>query len=433
MSTSIIAEHLSKEYSMASRGFQPGTLGGGIWGLLSGKMPAKARKFMALKDVSFEVGAGEILGVIGRNGAGKSTLLKILSRITPPTSGKAIMNGRVSSLLEVGTGFHPQLSGRENVFLNGTLLGMRKNEVQEKLEQIVDFAEIGDFLDMPIKQYSSGMKVRLAFSVAAHLQAEILIVDEVLAVGDAAFQQKCLGKMNEVARNSGKTILLVSHNMSAVKNLCSRAILLKGGEKVLEGSSDDVVKAYLNESLSEQPVMTRENIERVSEHVFTQASPTFSLNKISLNSIAGEARNEFLSDEEIEITTEIEVFREIRDMQFIISLVDDDNTSIISTELTSQNDNKITSPGIYEASCRIPANVLGQNKYFISAAMVNPSIEHLILTKGLSFNITFRKEDSIYIGKLAQAWLRPQLDWQFVQKKKTEESTGNASRFQKLA
>ena len=198
----------------------------------------------ALKGVSFEVQRGDVLGFVGRNGAGKSTLLKILSRITEPTEGRVEIHGRVSSLLEVGTGFHPELTGRENVYMNGTILGMKKAEINRKFDEIVEFSGVERFLDTPVKWYSSGMKVRLAFSVAAHLEPEILIVDEVLAVGDAEFQKKCLGKMQDVA-GGGRTVLFVSHNMGAVQNLCSRAVALRNGQMVDDGSTEQVIRQYL--------------------------------------------------------------------------------------------------------------------------------------------------------------------------------------------
>jgi len=200
----------------------------------------------ALKDVSFEVKTGEVIGIIGRNGAGKSTLLKILSFITEPTSGRAVINGRVSSLLEVGTGFHPELTGRENVYLNATILGMTKAEVDKKFDEIVAFSEVEKFIDTPVKRYSSGMKVRLAFSVAAHLEPEILVIDEVLSVGDAAFQKKCLGKMEDVS-GEGRTVLFVSHNMTAVKSLCSRGICLKHGKIINDSDVNLVVESYLQD------------------------------------------------------------------------------------------------------------------------------------------------------------------------------------------
>ena len=201
------------------------------------------KEFWALRDVSFEINKGDVVGIIGHNGAGKSTLLKILSRITPPTLGEVVLRGRVGSLLEVGTGFHPELTGRENIFLNGAILGMRRHEIQKKFDQIVEFAEISQFLDTPVKRYSSGMYVRLAFAVAAHLEPEVLIVDEVLAVGDLAFQRKCMGRMREVGR-SGATILFVSHNMPAIEALCTRAILLDHGQIVLDGSVRELVQEY---------------------------------------------------------------------------------------------------------------------------------------------------------------------------------------------
>lgn len=244
MTTAIAVEGLSKCYQLG--------MGGGyrrFTEVLSGVRHRKGnhhgdRELWALKDVSFDVQEGQVIGVIGRNGSGKSTLLKILSRITEPTSGRAVLHGRVGSLLEVGTGFHPELSGRENIFLNGAVLGMRQKEIQLRFDEIVAFAEVERFLDTPVKRYSSGMYVRLAFAVAAHLEPEILVVDEVLAVGDAAFQRKCLGKMSDVAR-SGRTVLFVSHNMAAIRNLCSRAVRLDHGVLVQEGDVNEVVRGYL--------------------------------------------------------------------------------------------------------------------------------------------------------------------------------------------
>jgi lipopolysaccharide transport system ATP-binding protein len=209
--------------------------------------PAAQEEFWALRDVSFDIRQGEVVGIVGRNGAGKSTLLKILSRITEPTSGRITIDGRVASLLEVGTGFHPELTGRENIFLNGAILGMSRVEIKRKFDEIVAFAEVEKFLDTPVKRYSSGMYVRLAFSVAAHLQPEILIVDEVLAVGDAQFQKKCIGKMQEVAETSGRTVLFVSHNMAVIQSLCSRCIALDGGRVAIDAVPARAIQAYLSE------------------------------------------------------------------------------------------------------------------------------------------------------------------------------------------
>jgi ABC-type polysaccharide/polyol phosphate transport system ATPase subunit len=207
-------------------------------------------EFWALKDVNFEVKEGEVLGLIGRNGAGKSTVLKILSRITDPTDGRVVLRGRVSSLLEVGTGFHPELTGRENIFLNGAILGMAQQEIRKKFDEIVAFAEVEKFLDTPVKHYSSGMYVRLAFAVAAHLEPEILIVDEVLAVGDSEFQKKCLGKMDDVSRKQGRTVLFVSHNMEAVLKLCTRGVLFESGRVQFVGDARAAVSAYLHSQSS---------------------------------------------------------------------------------------------------------------------------------------------------------------------------------------
>ena len=250
---SIIAirvENLSKKYEIAVGKYRHDTLRDQIADAISsvfhsnGRNHRQTKTFWALKEVSFEVRQGEVLGVIGANGAGKSTLLKILSRITSPTSGTAEIHGRVGSLLEVGTGFHPELTGRENIYLNGAILGMKRTEIQAKFDQIVDFAGIETFIDTPVKRYSTGMFVRLAFAVAAHLEPEILIVDEVLAVGDADFQKKCLGKLDDVA-HEGRTILFVSHNMGAITKLCGRVLWLKGGQLKLSGSPSDVVTSYL--------------------------------------------------------------------------------------------------------------------------------------------------------------------------------------------
>lgn len=219
-----------------------------------------SEEFWALKDVSFEIKKGEVVGIIGRNGAGKSTLLKILSQITRPTTGKIEINGRIASLLEVGTGFHPELTGRENIFLNGTILGMTRKEVKEKFDEIVDFSGIRKFIDTPVKHYSSGMYVRLAFAVAAHLEPEILIIDEVLAVGDAEFQKKCLGKMQEVA-DHGRTVIFVSHQMGVISQLCQRAIILNQGEIVLDSDAQSAVNQYIKLNTEIQSEISRENID----------------------------------------------------------------------------------------------------------------------------------------------------------------------------
>lgn len=232
-------------------------------------------EFWALKNVSLEIKRGDRVGIIGRNGAGKSTLLKILSRITEPTTGRISIKGRVASLLEVGTGFHPELTGKENIYLNGAILGMSKGEIRHKFDEIVAFAEVERFLDTPVKRYSSGMYVRLAFAVAAHLEPEILIVDEVLAVGDASFQKKCLGKMEDVARNQGRTVLFVSHNLGAIQKLCSRAILLHQGELQKEGSVDTTIDGYFTSFSETINIPLQKRTDRVGSGRFRFVSIDF--------------------------------------------------------------------------------------------------------------------------------------------------------------
>ena len=274
MSTVISVENLSKTYRLGQIGTGTFTNDLKIWWAKARGVPNPLLKvgqtdhgnrdgedLWALKDVSFTVEQGEVVGIIGRNGAGKSTLLKILSRVTAPTSGQVKVKGRIASLLEVGTGFHPELTGRENIYLNGSILGMRRQEIDRKFDEIVDFSGVEKFIDTPVKRYSSGMYVRLAFSVAAHLEPEILLVDEVLAVGDAAFQKKCLGKMGDVARE-GRTVLFVSHNMAAIYMLCPTCIGLEGGKILWSGSSDEVITNYLSSTSAKSSNSLAERLDR---------------------------------------------------------------------------------------------------------------------------------------------------------------------------
>ncbi len=259
--------------------------------------PKATNTFWALKDVSFEVKPGEVLGIIGRNGAGKSTLLKILSRITDPTDGRVEIYGRVGSLLEVGTGFHPELSGRENVFLNGAVLGMSKAEVAAKFDEIVAFAELDKFIDTPVKRYSSGMYVRLAFAVAAHLEPDILIIDEVLAVGDAMFQKKCLGKISSVAQQ-GRTVLFVSHNMVAIKTLCSRAILLRDGALADDGNPAQVANSYLGAGRTSRAETIWDDMSRAP------STRVFSLRAVRIRNREGKVTSELSAHEPFSVEVE---------------------------------------------------------------------------------------------------------------------------------
>lgn len=285
--------------------------------------------FWALKDVSFEVEKGEVMGIIGRNGAGKSTLLKILSRITYPTEGEVTMRGRVGSLLEVGTGFHLELSGRENIYFNGAILGMKKKEIDEKFDEIVKFSGVEKFLDTPVKRYSSGMQVRLAFSVAAHLEPEILIVDEVLAVGDAAFQKKCLGKMSEVSKG-GRTVLFVSHNMQALNSLCQTAILLEQGQKVYSGPTMEAINHYLGE--------IKGNNNGKLEWISTDEKLPFSdIVKISRYYIQDEDGNipvgQLLNSKKYNIVIDTEIFKSEPNLAFFISYYTEDDTLLFISDI----------------------------------------------------------------------------------------------------
>lgn len=273
----------------------------------------KDETFWALRDISFQVRQGEVLGIIGRNGAGKSTLLKILSRVTAPTTGLVRMKGRITSLLEVGTGFHPELTGRENIFLNGAILGMSRQEIKNKFDEIVSFAEVEKFLDTPVKRYSSGMYVRLAFSVAAHLEPDILIVDEVLAVGDQQFQKKCLGKMKTVGR-SGRTVLFVSHNMQTTQNLCNRCILLNKGQLMHDGDTFEVIGHYLS-SIRDNP----EKVDLVTNAQRREGSGRIRFTEVIVTNTNNVAQTQFLMGNTIRINFEYKVYGPMRGIKIFVA------------------------------------------------------------------------------------------------------------------
>ncbi|MEJ7829571.1 MAG: polysaccharide ABC transporter ATP-binding protein, partial [Segetibacter sp.] len=273
---------------------------------------AKSNMVWSLKNLDFEINQGEAVGIIGRNGAGKSTLLKILSRITTPTTGSVKIKGRIASLLEVGTGFHPELTGRENIFLNGAILGMRKNEIKKKFNEIVDFSGVERYIDTPVKRYSSGMYVRLAFAVAAHLESEILIVDEVLAVGDAEFQKKCLGKMEDVRRNDGRTVLFVSHNMGVISQLCKKTIVLKGGGLLFQGPTERAIDYYLNN-------IKDSNVSKISRIALNDTNQFL----LVFNSDANrEEKIEFKLDEDIILNAELYIPKWVNTFELAVSLYD---------------------------------------------------------------------------------------------------------------
>lgn len=315
--------------------------------------------FWALRDVSFNVMSGEIIGIIGANGAGKSTLLKILTGITPPTKGEIITRGRVSSLLEVGTGFHPELTGRENIFLNGAILGMKKVEIAKRFDEIVAFADIEKFLDTPVKYYSSGMYVRLAFSVAAHMEPDILLVDEVLAVGDAEFQKKCLDKMDDVAKTSGRTILFVSHNMNAVQKLCTRCVLLEKGQVKMVGKTNEVINNYLGAVSENMGLPLRDRKDRTG------------LGNIQFQEINN--ANIYSMGDDIYVSLKIKNSypKEVA-VNLILNILTPTNQALISCDsLLKEKKCILKASGVTEVSCKIQSPPLNAGNYNLNIGIIN--------------------------------------------------------------
>lgn len=335
------------------------------------RVQTRAREvFWALRDVSFDIKDGERVGIIGRNGAGKSTLLKILSRITEPSAGSVRIKGRVASLLEVGTGFHPELTGRENIFLNGAILGMSRAEIQRRFDEIVAFAEVERFLDTPVKRYSSGMQVRLAFSVAAHLEPEILIIDEVLAVGDAEFQKKSLGKMSSVARQ-GRTVLFVSHNMAAIRNLCTRGLLLRDGRIAEDGEVGQVVRSYM-ESVSSVPEQTGER--RWRDVTRAPGDPVAKLLAVRACDVAGRTHAQFNVQDEWSLEIEFAVFSEGHRINVNLYFYDEAG-ALLFVAGDFQIDRWQHAPrplGLHRSRCAIPANLLNEGRIRILVGLVTP-------------------------------------------------------------
>lgn len=375
-----------------------------------GARAPRSQTIWALKDVSFEVRPGETVGFVGRNGAGKSTLLKILSRVTKPTTGEAALYGRVGSLLEVGTGFHPDLTGRENVFLNGAILGMRREEIARKFDEIVAFSELEQFIETPVKFYSSGMYVRLAFSVAAHLEPEILIMDEVLAVGDAAFQQKCLDKMNDV-RREGRTIFFVSHDTSAVTRLCRRALFLERGRVVADGPAHEVVGEYLSA-----------NWQSAAERTWSQdEAPGGGVARLRALRVCDE-RGETLSVADIRRPVRVELTYELLESGHtvapLVEIYNDEGAHLFSTHDTSTEWRRAPrSAGTYTSAVEIPGNLLPEGTLLAYASIVSHFPAHALHAQereGVAFQVVDAHEgDSArgdYTGPVAGA-LRPLLPW----------------------
>ncbi|MFC1496874.1 ABC transporter ATP-binding protein [Verrucomicrobiota bacterium] len=367
----------------------------------------------ALRDINLDIKEGEVLGIIGRNGAGKSTLLKILSRITAPTEGEADIRGRIGSLLEVGTGFHPELTGRENIFLNGAILGMRKAEIEKKFDEIVSFAEIEKFIDTPVKRYSSGMYVRLAFSVAAHLEPDILLVDEVLAVGDTAFQKKCLGRMNDVAKE-GRTVLFVSHNMATVLNLCSRGILLDNGNIVKTGKIKSVVDHYLNADIT----LSGEATAPQRRH---KLSDDFRFSCVRVRKPMGEITAQVDLIEGCNLEIEYEILHPFRSANIGFILWNSSGHCVFTSTDVDNNPSSITTkrePGRYIAQCHIPPEYLRPGRYYIDVASSIPNVRILDeLPRVLMFEVIDTGSVESKISQGRQGVIAPVLDWKTEQTK----------------
>lgn len=372
------------------------------------KRDAKGGDYVwALKDVSFDVTEGQVLGIIGKNGAGKSTLLKLLSRVTAPTTGIIKARGRIASLLEVGTGFHPELTGRENIFLNGAILGMTKSEIRSKFDEIVDFSGVARYVDTPVKRYSSGMYVRLAFAVAAFLEPEILIVDEVLAVGDAEFQKKCLGRMKDVSQNDGRTVLFVSHNMGAIKNLCHKTLVMKHGRVEALEDTPTAIERYLSSDSDVDRYVRWSRDERPGDN-------TVRLNSIRILNASGDTEKALTSCDEIHIEISYEVLEDVKDLRVTNSLMGFDGEHIFSTsDFNYYNDSRVREKGQYVSVLTIPAKMLNLSRYYISVDIEIPSAKSIVQSALVAFNI----EELIYneMGMLIAAkppgQIHPVLNW----------------------
>jgi lipopolysaccharide transport system ATP-binding protein len=375
----IEARGLGKRYTAAGTSFsaQYQTFGDA---LASWVRPGRAstpqtqpRTLWALKDVAFDVGPGEAVGIVGGNGAGKSTLLRLLSRITEPTEGAVTIRGRVGSLLEVGTGFHWELTGRENVYLNGAVLGMRRAEVARRFDEIVSFAGVEPFLDMPVKQYSSGMYMRLAFAVAAHLEPDILIVDEILAVGDAAFQRKCLGKMNDVTRE-GRTVLFVSHNLGAVRSLCARGIVLQAGRVGFDGTAEEAIAHYL--ATAATGAKADENGEAEGPRGAARFEPALAFDGLALHGVrlrdaGGDVRALFDATEAIHVEVDYELLRPARGVRVVLLLATPEGEiAFQSTDHDAHEPDPRT--GRYRTSCIIPGGLLNRRTYVVEVGFDVP-------------------------------------------------------------
>jgi len=378
--------------------------------MLRGELDGHTQKIWALRDIFFELKQGQVLGVIGRNGAGKSTLLKILSRVTEPTEGYAEITGRVGSLLEVGTGFHPELTGRENISLNGAVLGMKRNEIASKFDEIVEFAGVGKFIDTPVKRYSSGMYLRLAFSVAAHLEPEILVVDEVLAVGDAEFQRKCLGKMSDVAE-AGRTVLFVSHNMSAILRLTEQAIVLEGGKLVYSAPTREAVDYYMASGFSQSG-------ERIwaADEVPSAAAP-FRPIALRVRDPRGKVADSVQSREPLTLEVEYELDKAIQGLRvgvYLVTIRGEVVFTSFDTDAPKLYDRYGTrAAGRYISRAQVPANLLNEGQYVLGLNASAYRVKRFFQDeRALAFNVDAMGAPGMQWSEPRQGPIRPQLEWQ---------------------
>ncbi len=404
MTDAVIAQGISKTYRLGEQQAAYTLLRERITEVIKSPFRKQERAearppFWALKDVSFTIGQAEVIGLVGKNGAGKSTLLKILSRITEPTEGRIDLFGRVSSLLEVGIGFHPELSGRDNVFLNGAILGMSRHEIRRKFDEIVAFADITKFLDTPVKRYSSGMYVRLAFAVAAHLEPDILIVDEVLAVGDSAFQQKCLGKMRDI-RSEGRTVIVVSHNMGTVSSLCQKVIWLADGKVKAAGDAQDIIRKYLSEGVENDFVWT-------PRHGILSAFEYRAVSIVSGDATTGDG---FPASAPIDVVFDITIHDQFPAGRIEMRLLNDLGDVLLtstSADPVGQLKHDWTR-GPQQFRCRIPGNLLMPGRYFVT--ITEPYGGYDILRENvLTFTVT--EEGSLAVRDQRQGKIAPILEW----------------------
>jgi lipopolysaccharide transport system ATP-binding protein len=429
----IKAQGISKQYRLGAKGAAYTTLRESLTGwvrtpierLRKTTRPTK-ETLWALKDIGFEVNRGEVVGIIGRNGAGKSTLLKVLSRITEPTTGSVALWGRISSLLEVGTGFHPELTGRENIYLNGAILGMKRAEIQQKFDEIVSFAEIEKFVDTPVKHYSSGMYLRLAFSVAAHLEPDVLIVDEVLSVGDNNFQRKCLGKMEQLGEY-GRTVLFVSHNMPAVLRLCNRAILIDKGRLVDDGAPAQVTKLYLHSN-------TGSPAERIWDSL--DSAPGDQVARLHAVQVVDERGKKI---ESVEIRQPFRVEVQYWNLQkklrptVLLQFFNEDGICLFQTNDFNngnwwQSDRE---PGLISCICELPGNFFSEGRLYLTVGIgtYNPNALHTLERDAIAFDIFDQSEGDGVRGEYVGGWpgvLRPMFKWKVVPLAEAKsESTGD--------